>query len=170
MLKFWQRWRLCSLVVVLEVLLVHTLALTASLVQALGPVVLVSRKLQVQVLAPGCQVQLPGMVAWRDRSRCSLRWRLSWKPRAPKLQPGMPKFWGRLRLGRRLFELVLVQVLALTTTLVLALGPGCSRRGKRRWRRWLMPPLAQFPLLVERRRVEREKPLVRVVGLVSRLL
>ena len=53
---------------------------------------------------------------------------------------------------------------------VLALGPGSSRRGKRRWRQWLMPPLAQFPLFVERRQVERMKPLVRVLGLVSRLL
>ena len=51
---------------------------------------------------------------WCGRSRFSLRWRLSWKPRAPKLQPRMPKFWRRLRLRSRLFELVLVQVLALT--------------------------------------------------------
>ena len=78
-LRCWQRWRLCSsrrlllpavlermlarsFAVVLEVLLVQVLALTTALVQALGPVVLMSRKLWVQMLAPGCQVQLPGMV------------------------------------------------------------------------------------------------------------
>ena len=84
----------------------------------------------------------------------------------------MLKFWQRWWLCSLavVLEVLLVQVLALTAPLVQALGPGSSRRGKRRWRRWLMPPLAQFPLLVERRRVEREKPLVRVVGLVSRLL
>ena len=94
----------------------------------------------------------------------------------------MPEFW--------LLELVLVQVLALAAALVPALGPvvlesrklealrvqmmllrwGGSRRGKRSWKRWLMPPLVQFPLLVERRRVELKVLLVRVLGLASRHL
>ena len=41
---------------------------------------------------------------------------------------------------------------------------GGSRRGKRSWKRWLMPPLVQFPLLVERRRVELKVLLKRVLG------
>ena len=45
---------------------------------------------------------------------------------------------------------LMVQVLALVTALVHALGPGGRRWSRRRWRRWLMPP--------------------RVMALVSRLL
>ena len=88
----------------------------------------------------------------------------------------------------------MVQVLALAAALVQALDPvvlesrdvkvmrmvlrvlalllrwGGGRRDKRSWKRWPMPTLVQFPLSVERRRVELKVLLVRMLGLVSRHL
>ena len=44
------------------------------------------------------------------------------------------------------------RLVALRMPMVL-LRWGAGRRSKRRWKRWLTPPLAQFPLSVERCRV-----------------
>ena len=83
------------------------------------------------------------------------------KPRALKWKLRMRKFWRKWRLCRLVVVLetvleqvlvgprsVLVQGLALTTALVLA----------------LVLPLARFPPFVERRHVERMKQWVRRVG------
>ena len=99
----------------------------------------------------------------------------------------MPACCG-LSLRQQVLLRVLLRVLARQLVLVPLLGWVCrgqlealrvqmtllrwggSRRGKRSWKRWLMPPLVQFPLLVERRRVELKVLLVRMVDLVSRHL
>ena len=67
-----------------------------------------------------------------------------------------------LRVLARLLELLLMR-------LIRPLEWVC-RRGNRRWKRWPMPTLVQFPLSVERRRVELKVLLVRMLGLVSRHL
>ena len=70
-----------SFAVMLEVLLVQVLALTVALVEALGPVVLMSRKLWVQMLGPGCQVQQPGLVLVQVLA-LRRRWCARWVPGA----------------------------------------------------------------------------------------
>ena len=121
------KWRLCSLVVVLEVLLVRTLALTGPLAIILrlvtpSPV----RRLRMRVLLRGV-VRWGGGRRWKRRWwRCRLwpmttlvqpplsvelrgvklhvllvlvvlRWILGWKPRSPRVPPRRLTFWGRLR-------------------------------------------------------------------------